>query len=287
MAKKFFLNSCASLEERTIATVLRKHNLAEVYDFASASHVTDETLASIVKHEAVGSSIFFLPGFPIDRISPIGLPKYGMTISANSVYGVPVIAQVLGMFNYRTSKYEDWVGAFAADYINGLREMGAPEYKIREILYQDRMARSPQAEFIYMQEQKASKIVTSQLINLATGVKDTSHEYFQVNTICSRFAEWAVVDYICVEYANKCTIAFIHTDEADNVVSARVFTSRGHYPIGKIPAKLPGNYRMSVEFDDRTKMSVVQISRIATNGKPLKSKEILSLFGYVNYDEIV
>ena len=285
MAKKFFLNSCASLEERTIATVLQKHHLAEVYDFARTGLYQDAELDAIIKHQAsTAEHNFFLPG--CHRLSPSNLPKNSTVISANSVYGVPVIAQVLGMFNYRTSKYEDWVGAFAAGYIDGLREMGAPEYKIREILYQDRMARSPLAEFVYEQEQQASKIMTSQLTNLATGVKDPGHEDFQVNTTCHRFAEWAVVDYVCIGYANKCTIAFIESDEEDNVVSARIFTSRGDYSVSKVSTKLTSSYLATTEFDDRTKMNVVEISRLATNGRPLKSKEVLPLFGYVNYGEL-
>ena len=288
MAKKFFLNTCASLEERTIATVLQKHHLAEVYDFARTGLSKDAELNAIIKHQAsTAEHNFFLPGCPMNRLKDI--PDNSTTMSPLSVYGVPVIAQVLGMFNYRTSKYEDWVGAFAADYIDGLREMGAPEYKIREILYQDRMARSPRAEFVYEQEQKASEIMTNgQLINLASGIKDPGHEYFQVSTICSRFTEWAIVDYICLGYTGKCTIAFIWaSDEEDNVVSACIFTSRGDHVINKIPAKLPGNYHMTTDFDDRTKMKVVQINRSFTDGRPMKSREILPLFGYVNYGEIV
>ena len=288
MAKKFFLNSCASLEERTIATTLQKHHLAEVYDFARTGPIKDAELDAIIKHQAsTAEHSFFLPGCPMNRLKDI--PDNSTTMSPLSVSGVPVIAQVLGMFNYRTSKYEDWVGAFAADYIGGLREIGAPEYKIREILYQDRMARSPRPEFIYEQEQKASEIMRNgQLINLASGVKDPGHEYFQVSTICSRFVEWAIVDYICLGYAGKCTIAFIWASvEKDNVVYVDIFTSHGDHVISKIPAKLPGDYYMTTDFDDRTKMKVVRISRSSTDGRPLKSREILPLFGYTNYGEIV
>ena len=241
MAKKFFLNSCASLEERTIATVLQKHHLAEVYDFARTGFIKDTELNAIIKRQvSTAEHNFFLPGCPIGRLDPGVIPENSTFVKPMPVYGVPVIAQVLGMFpEYRTSKYEDWVGAFAADYIDGLREMGAPDYKIREILYRDRMARSLRPEFIYEQEQKASEIMTNgQLINLASGVKDPGHEYFQVNTICSRFAEWAIVDYICLGYAGKCSIAFIQANEEDNVISARIFTSRGDYSVSKVRTKL-------------------------------------------------
>lgn len=291
MAKmKFFLNSTSSLEEKTLSVILQKHHLAEVYDFARTGFIKDAELNAIVKHQAsTAEHNFFLPGCPIGRLDPGVIPENSTFVKPMSVYGVPVIAQVLGMFpEYRTSKYEDWVGAFAADYIDGLREMGAPDYKIREILYRDRMARSPRPEFIYEQEQKASKIMTNgQLINLASGVKDPGHEYFQVSTICSRFTEWAIVDYICLGYTGKCTIAFIWSSvEKDIVVSACIFTSHGDHVINKIPAKLPGNYHMTTDFDDRTKMKVVQISRSFTDGRTLKSREILPLFGYINYGDL-
>ena len=289
MAKKFFLNSCASLEERTIATVLQKHHLAEVYDFARTGFIKDAELNAIIKRQvSTAEHNFFLPGCPIGRLDPGVIPENSTFVKPMPVYGVPVIAQVLGMFpEYRTSKYEDWVGAFAADYIDGLREMGAPDYKIREILYRDRMARSLRPEFIYEQEQKASEIMTNgQLINLASGIKDAGHEYFQVDTPCSRCAEWVITDYICLGYVNKCTIAFNRADEAGDVVGARVYTSRGGYTIDKIANKLSSSYHVIVERDERTKMNVVQISRLATNDRSVKKGEILPLFGYINYSNL-
>lgn len=286
MAKmKFFLNSTSSLEEKTLSVILQKHHLAEVYDFAHAAYIDDKQLSETVRRQASTADFsYFLPGCPLHRIDLGASLDDSTLITPSSVYGVPVIAQVLGMFDYRTSKYEDWVGAFAADYIDGLREMAAPEPKIREILYRDRMARSLRTEFIYEQEKVASAImVSNQLTNLA-GWDGREHEYFKVDAPCSRFAEWAIVDYVNLSYVNKCTIGFIQQGDDGNVVSARVYTSRGEYSLEKANEKLPSDYRMKKEYDTRTKMHIVQIGRLATNARPMKSDDIFKLFGYMTYD---
>lgn len=283
ITKKFFLDSRASLEEQTICNILRRHDsLADVCDL-DLFHLDDDSVKRIIERETRTAAVnYFLPGATSFRTKPENPEEAGVVyISTKSVYGVPVIRQVLGLLKYQLSRYEDAVATLAMGYVKGMCDAGYPEDKIREFLFRDRMARFDNDYEV----ESAAELARHYAVNLASQASG-AHKFYWVTGDLYRHIEWALVDHFAVENKGESFTVFFSDapDPASRILhtvnKAHVYTTQGITSIDNARTMLP-DYDIGVTFDDRTKMRYVEIRRPDGAG-PAMPGALASAFGFIN-----